>query len=140
MAAKAHAEWQGGLKTGSGSFVAGDAINGAFSFKTRFEDEPGANPEQLLAAAHAACYSMAISAVLEAGGTPVDSINTDASVSLRFIDGAPTVTAVAISVTGKVSGLDADGFQKAAEEAKRNCVISRALSDSIEITLEATLA
>jgi osmotically inducible protein OsmC len=140
MAAKAHAEWQGGLKTGSGSFTAGDAINGAFSFKTRFEDEPGANPEQLLAAAHAACYSMAISAVLEAGGTPVDSINTDASVALRFIDGAPTVTAVALSVTGKVPGLDADGFQKAAEEAKANCVISRALSDSIEITLEATLA
>ena len=139
MAAKAHAEWQGGLKTGSGSFVAGEAINGAFSFKTRFEDEPGANPEQLLAAAHAACYSMAISAVLEAGGTPVESINTDASVTLRFIDGAPTVTAVAISVSGKVPGLDADGFQKAAEEAKANCVISRALSDSIEITLEATL-
>jgi len=139
MAAKAHAEWQGGLKTGSGSFVAGEAINGAFSFKTRFEDEPGANPEQLLAAAHAACYSMAISAVLEAGGTPVESINTDASVTLRFIDGAPTVTAVAISVSGKVPGLDADGFQKAAEEAKANCVISRALSDNIEITLEATL-
>jgi len=124
MAAKAHAEWQGGLKTGSGSFTAGEAINGAFSFKTRFEDEPGANPEQLLAASHAACYS----------------INTDASVALRFIDGAPTVTAVALSVTGKVPGVDADGFQKAAEEAKRNCVISRALSDSIEITLEATLA
>jgi osmotically inducible protein OsmC len=139
MAAKAHAEWQGGLKTGSGSFTAGDSISAAFSYKTRFEDEPGANPEQLLAASHAACYSMAISAVLDNAGTPVDSINTDAAVTLRFIDGAPTVTAIALSTKGVVPGIDAEAFQAAAEDAKANCVISRVLADSVEITLEATL-
>ncbi len=140
MPAKSSAEWQGGLKTGSGTFTAGDSLSGDFSFKSRFEDGPGANPEQLIAAAHASCFSMALSAALEGAGTPVESVKTEATVTLRFVDGAPTITAIALSTVGKVPGLDQAGFEEAANGAKTGCVISRALAGVPEITLEATLA
>ncbi|MBO0768403.1 MAG: OsmC family peroxiredoxin [Solirubrobacterales bacterium] len=140
MPAKAAAEWQGDLKTGTGKFTAGDTISGAFSFKSRFEDGPGANPEQLIGAAHAACYSMALSAALADAGTPVESVQTDATVTLRFVNDAPTITKIDLVTVGKVPGIDAAAFQKAAEEAKTGCVISRALSGVEEITLKATLS
>ncbi len=140
MPAKGNAEWKGELKTGNGTFTAGDSISGDYSFKSRFEDGPGANPEQLIAAAHAACFSMALSAALADAGTPVDSVKTDATVTLRFVDGAPTITKIELSTVGQVPGIDAAAFQQAAEGAKAGCPVSRALAGVPEITLEASLA
>jgi lipoyl-dependent peroxiredoxin len=140
MPAKGSAEWRGDLKSGEGSFVAGDSISGQYSFKSRFEDGPGANPEQLIAAAHAACFSMALSAALGDAGTPVDSVRTDATVTLRFVDGAPTITSIALRTVGQVPGVDEAAFQAAAQEAKEGCPVSRALAGVPEVTLEASLA
>jgi lipoyl-dependent peroxiredoxin len=140
MPARASAEWKGELRSGEGAFTAGDGITGAYSFKSRFEDGPGANPEQLIAAAHAACFSMALAAGLERAGTPAESVRTDATVTLRFIDGAPTITSVALSTVGEVPGIDEAAFRDAAEEAKQGCPVSRALAGVPEITLEASLA
>jgi lipoyl-dependent peroxiredoxin len=140
MPAKASADWKGDLKTGSGSFVAGDSIKGEVTFKSRFEDGPGANPEQLIAAAHASCFSMALSAALAESGTPVDVVKTDATVTLRIVDGAPTIASIALRTVGTVPGLDQEGFEKAAAGAKVNCPVSRALAAVPEVTLEATLA
>jgi lipoyl-dependent peroxiredoxin len=139
MPAKGAAEWQGDLKGGTGTFTAGDTISGAYSYKTRFEDEPGANPEQLIAAAHASCFSMALSAALAEAGTPVDSVKTDATVTLRLVDGAPQITKIALSTVGKVPGISEDQFKEAAEGAKANCPVSKALAGVGEITLDATL-
>ncbi len=140
MPAKGRAEWKGDLKAGSGTFTAGESINGEYSFKSRFEDGPGANPEQLIAAAHAACFSMALSAGLADAGTPAESVKTDATVTLRFVDGAPTITAIALHTVGSVPGIDEDTFRTAAQGAKEGCVVSRALAGVGEITLEASLA
>ncbi|MBV9047475.1 MAG: OsmC family protein [Solirubrobacterales bacterium] len=140
MPAKGVAEWQGDLKSGTGTFTAGDSINGDYSFRSRFEDGPGANPEQLIAAAHAACFSMALSAALADAGTPAESVDTNATVTLRFVDDAPTITSIALSTVGKVAGIDEAAFQKAAEEAKAGCPVSRALAGVPEVSLEASLA
>ena len=140
MPAKASAEWKGGLKTGGGTFSAGAGISGEVSFKSRFEDGPGANPEQLIAAAHASCFSMALSAALEQAGTPAESIETDATVTLRMVDGTPTITAIVLKTTGVVPGIDQAAFHEAANGAKAGCPVSRALAGVPEIALEATLA
>jgi lipoyl-dependent peroxiredoxin len=139
MPAKGTAEWKGGLQTGTGSFTAGDSIGGGYTFKSRFEDGPGSNPEQLIAAAHAACFSMALSAALERAGTPVESVHTDATVTLRLVDGAPTITNIALVTKGRVPGIDEGTFVKEAEAAKANCPVSKALAGVPEITLEASL-
>ncbi len=140
MPAHGNAEWRGDLRSGEGKFVAGDSINGEYSYKSRFEDGPGANPEQLIAAAHAACFSMALSGALGEAGTPAESVRTDATVTLRPVDGVPTITSIALRTVGKVPGLDEAAFQAAAREAKEGCPVSRALAGVGEITLEATLA
>lgn len=141
MPAKAEAEWKGDLQSGTGTFSAGDAgIQGDFSFKSRFEDGPGANPEQLIAAAHASCFSMALSAGLADAGHPVDSVQTNATVTLRMVDGAPTITKIALVTVGQVPGIDQAGFEQAAAGAKAGCPVSKALAGVPEITLEATLA
>jgi osmotically inducible protein OsmC len=140
MPSKGNAEWKGDLRSGSGTFTAGDTISGEYSFKSRFEDGPGANPEQLIAAAHASCFSMALSNGLAEAGTPVDSVKTDATVTLKIVDGAPTITSIALKTVGSVPGLDNDGFVAAAEDAKKNCPVSKALVGVPEITLEASLA
>jgi osmotically inducible protein OsmC len=140
MPAKGAAEWKGGLKDGAGTFTAGDTISGAYSYKTRFEDEPGANPEQLIAAAHSSCFTMALSAALEGEGHTVDSVKTDATVTLRIVDGAPTITKIALVTVGQVPGIDEAAFKKAAEDAKAGCPVSKALAGVGEITLEASLA
>jgi osmotically inducible protein OsmC len=140
MPAKGSAEWKGELKSGSGTFTAGDSISGEYSFRSRFEDGPGANPEQLIAAAHAACFSMALSNGLAEAGTPVESVKTDATVTLRMVDGAPTITSIALHTVGVVPGIDEAAFQAAAAGAKAGCPVSRALAGVEEITLEATLA
>ncbi len=140
MPANGSAEWQGDLKSGAGTFTAGESISGDYSFKSRFEDGPGANPEQLIAAAHAACFSMALSAALGDAGTPADSVTTNATVTLRFVDGAPTITAIALSTVGRVPGIDEATFQSAAQDAKEGCPVSRALAGVPEITLDVSLA
>ena len=140
MPAKGFAEWKGDVPSGSGTFTAGDTISGEYSFKSRFEDGPGANPEQLIAAAHASCFSMALSSILAAAGTPPDSIRTDATVTLRPVDGAPTITTVALVTVARVPGIDESTFQRHAAEAKAGCPVSRALAGVPEITLDASLA
>lgn len=140
MPAKGNAEWKGDLKSGTGTFTAGDSITGDYSFRSRFEDGPGANPEQLIAAAHAACFSMALSAGLADAGTPVNSVRTDAVVTLRFVDGAPTITSINLTTVGDVPGIDEAAFREAAEGAKAGCPVSKALAGVPEITLDASLA
>ena len=140
MPAKGSAEWKGDLKGGAGTFTAGDGISGDFSFKSRFEDGPGANPEQLIAAAHASCFSMALSAALADAGTPVNSVKTDAVVTLRFVDGAPTITTINLTTVGDVPGIDEATFREAAEGAKAGCPVSRALAGVRDVTLDASLA
>jgi osmotically inducible protein OsmC len=140
MPAKGHAEWKGDLRSGGGTFTAGDTISGEFSFKSRFEDGPGANPEQLIAAAHASCFSMALSNALAEGGHPVESVRTDATVTLRMTDDGPAITKIALVTVGRVPGLDEAAFQEAAAAAKAGCPVSKALAGVPEITLDATLA
>ena len=140
MPARGTAEWKGDVPSGSGTFTAGDTISGEYSFKSRFEDGPGANPEQLIAAAHASCFSMALSNILAQAGSPPESVQTEATVTLRPVDGAPTITKIALVTVGRVPGINAAAFAEAAAAAKAGCPVSRALAGVPEITLEATLA
>jgi lipoyl-dependent peroxiredoxin len=140
MPAKGHAEWKGDLKGGSGTFSAGDGgIRGDYSYKSRFEDGPGANPEQLIAAAHASCFSMALSNILAEAGHPPDSVQTDAVVTLRPTDDGPTITKIALTTVGQVPGIDEATFQEHAAAAKAGCPVSRALAGVPEVTMEASL-
>ncbi|MGH3261219.1 MAG: OsmC family protein [Trebonia sp.] len=139
MPAKGSAEWKGDLPTGAGTFTAGDSIGGGYTFKSRFEDGPGSNPEQLIAAAHAACFSMALSNMLAQAGHTAESVHTDATVTLRFVDGAPTITKISLVTEGRVPGIDQAAFTEHAEAAKAGCPVSRALAGVPEITLDATL-
>ena len=140
MPAKGSAEWHGDVPTGTGTFTAGDTISGGYTFKSRFEDGPGSNPEQLIAAAHAACFSMALSNMLAKAGSPPDSIHTDATVTLRPVDGKPTIAKIDLVTVGRVPGLDEATFVEHAKEAKEGCPVSRALASVPEITLAASLA
>jgi lipoyl-dependent peroxiredoxin len=134
-------EWQGDLTNGAGTVRVGDGVfEGAYSFKSRFEEGTGTNPEQLIAAAHAACFSMALANILSSAGHVPESVRTEANVHLRFIDGAPTVARIDLDTEGRVPGIDAQEFQKFAEDAKANCPISRALAAVPEIVLTARLA
>jgi len=140
MAAKGSAEWKGDVRSGTGTFTAGDSIGGGYTFKSRFEDGPGSNPEQLIAAAHAACFSMALSSNLTKAGTPPESIQTDATVTLRLVDGTPTITRIDLVTVGRGPGIDEATFQEQAAAAKAGCPVSRALAGVPEITLDASLA
>jgi lipoyl-dependent peroxiredoxin len=140
MPARGSAEWKGDVPSGTGTFTAGDSISGGYTFKSRFEDGPGSNPEQLIAAAHAACFSMALSNILAQAGHPADSVKTDAAVTLRLVDGAPSITKIALVTVGQVPGIDQAAFTEHAHAAKAGCPVSKALAAVPEITLEATLA
>ncbi len=132
--------WEGKLKDGKGSFKAQSGVfSGSFSFGTRFEGKKGSNPEELIAAAHAGCFSMALSSALEKAGHPATRIETRAAVTLEMVDGAPKITRSVLDVRGKVDGVDQAAFQQAAEGAKKNCPVSKALQGNVEITLEAKL-
>ena len=135
------AEWQGDLQSGGGTFsVASGLLEGKYSFKTRFEDEPGTNPEELIAAAHASCYSMALSNMLAGDGHTAESVKTTAKVHLRMVDGNPTIAQIDLVTEGRVPGIDQAQFTEYAEKAKAGCPVSRALAGVGEITLDATLA
>jgi len=140
MPAKGTAVWKGDVPSGTGTFTAGDTITGGYTFKSRFEDGPGSNPEQLIAAAHAACFSMALSNMLAQAGNPPDSVQTEATVTLRPVDGAPTITKIDLVTVGRVPGIDEAAFVEHALAAKAGCPVSRALAGVPEITLEASLA
>ena len=134
------AEWQGDLQSGSGTVTVGEsAWTGNYSFKSRFEDGEGTNPEELIAAAEAGCFTMALSLMLGNEGHAPEELHTDARAVLRNVDGKPTITGMNIKTRGRVPGIDQDAFQKAAEQAKKECVISRALAGVEEFNLEATL-
>ncbi|MDQ6815846.1 MAG: OsmC family peroxiredoxin [Actinomycetota bacterium] len=134
------AEWRGDLQSGSGTVTVGDgAFEGAFSFDSRFAEGEGTNPEQLIAAAHAGCFTMALSGVLSGAGHAPESLHTNARVQLRNIDGAPTLTRIDLDTEGTVPDVDDQQFQRYAEEAKAACPVSRALAGIPEIGLTAKL-
>ena len=137
---RATAVWEKGLKDGSGDYrAASGSFAGRYSFETRFVGAPGSTPEELIAAAHASCLSMALSADLEKAGTPATRVETEAACSIEMVGGVPTITTMALQVRGQVQGLDQAAFRKAAEAAKENCPVSRALKESVQFTLDATL-
>ena len=134
------AEWHGDLPSGSGTLTVGDGVfQGAYSFSSRFEDGAGTNPEELIAAAHAACYAMAFSNMLAGAGHTPESVNASARVFLRNVDGAPTIQRIELTVEGRVPGIDDATFHDIAGQAKAGCVVSRALAGVPEIDLDATL-
>jgi len=136
MQRKASAVWKGGLKDGKGSISApgGVLANTPYSFTTRFENTPGTNPEELIAAAHAACFSMALSAQLgEAKLTP-ESISTNVTLSLDKLDTGWTITTSHLDVVARVPGADSATFQKCAENAEKGCPVSKVLNAKITMT------
>ena len=135
----ASAEWRGDLPKGKGTIKSQTgAIDGQYSFSSRFEEGTGTNPEELIAAAHAGCYSMALSNMLaQAGKTPA-SVKTTAKVHLTKVEGGVGITLIELVCRAVVPGLDAAGFQEHAEKAKVGCPVSRALS-AVEIRLDAAL-
>jgi lipoyl-dependent peroxiredoxin len=136
----ASAVWEGVLRSGKGHFKAGSgAFEGDYSFATRFEGSRGTNPEELMAAAHAACLSMAISAGLEKNRTPATRISTKASCTVEKAGEGFKITKMRLEVRGKVPGVDQAGFTKAAEDAKKGCPVSGALQGNVQIELDARL-
>jgi osmotically inducible protein OsmC len=140
MERKASAVWKGSLKDGQGTVSSASGIlsNTKYSFKTRFEDAPGTNPEELIAAAHAACFSMALSAQLGGANLTPESIETAATLSMEKLEAGWTITAVHLDVTAKVPGASAEAFATAAANAKAGCPVSKVLN--AKITLDAKLA
>jgi osmotically inducible protein OsmC len=139
MDRKASAVWKGGLKDGKGEFSAPSGVfsHVPYSFKTRFEDAPGTNPEELIAAAHASCFSMALSGQLGAANLTAESINTTANLTMEKVEGGFAITKIHLDVTAKVPNADDAGFQKAAENAKAGCPVSKVLN--AKITMSAKL-
>jgi len=136
----AKAVWKGTLKEGAGTMSFGSgAFEGKYSFASRFEEGTGTNPEELIAAAHAGCFSMALSAGLEKAGFPVEQVQTTASVFLGKDDVGPAISRIELHCEAKVPNIDDAAFQTAAEAAKKGCPISKALASVKEITLNAKL-
>ncbi|HSE21812.1 MAG TPA: OsmC family protein [Pyrinomonadaceae bacterium] len=139
MKRKASAAWQGGLKDGKGTISTDSGVldNSQYSFSTRFEDGKGTNPEELIAAAHAGCFTMALSGQLGNAGLTAERINTTAAVTLEKTDAGFTITKIHLDVSAKVPSATAEQFQTAAANAKAGCPVSRLLK--AEITMTATL-
>ncbi|ARP66327.1 MULTISPECIES: OsmC family protein [unclassified Mesorhizobium] len=137
---EASAKWQGTLKEGSGRLRLGSGVfEGAYSFPSRFENGPGTNPEELIAAAHAGCFSMALSAMLGNANHVPTSISTVAKVHLGATAAGPTITRIELETEAEVAGLAEDEFERLAQSAKAGCLVSRALGGVSQITLKATL-
>ena len=131
------AEWRGDLTGGAGDLTVGDGVfKGNYSFASRFEEGEGTNPEELIAAAHAACFSMALANIMAEHGHPAESVRTTAKVHLRQSDAGPTIQQIDLDTEGVVPGIDQDHFAEHAEEAKKGCPVSRALAavDTINVT------
>jgi osmotically inducible protein OsmC len=140
MVRKASAVWNGSLKEGKGTISTDSKVlsNAQYSFSTRFENGIGTNPEELIAAAHAGCFTMALSGQLTSAGIIPESLETTAAVTMEKLEAGFTITKVHLDVTGKIPGADAAAFEKAAQNAKAGCPISRLLKT--EITMTAKLA
>ena len=139
MKRHASAHWEGGLKDGKGSVSTQSGVldKQQYSFGTRFEDGKGTNPEELIGAAHAGCYSMALSMILGEDGMTADSIDTKAEVTLEQVEGGFAITAVHLTLEASVPGADKAKFEEAAEKAKKGCPVSKLLK--ADITLDTTL-
>jgi len=139
MQRKASAVWKGGLKEGKGTISAPGGVlsNTPYSFTTRFENAPGTNPEELIAAAHAACFSMALSGQLGGANLTAESISTTATLTMEKLDAGWTITKVHLDVTARVPKADAAAFNTAAENAKKGCPVSKVLK--ADITMSAKL-
>ena len=137
----ANARWEGGLKDGKGNMrLGGGAFEGQYSFSSRFEEGSGTNPEELIAAAHAGCFSMAFSGGLERAGFTPNSVETEAKVHLSPADGGGfRISRIDLITNADVPGIEEDAFQQAAQAAKEGCPVSKALA-AVEITVNATLA
>lgn len=136
----ASAEWKGNLMEGDGSMALGSgAWEGPFTFKSRFEEGQGTNPEELIGAALAGCFTMQLSHALSEAGHVPDSVQTQAKVQIRNVDGNPTIAQIDLETRARVPGIDDDAFQKEAKVAKDGCIISRALAGVGNITVDATL-
>lgn len=140
MKRKASAVWHGGLRGGNGSVSSDSGVlaNTQYSFSTRFENGAGTNPEELIAAAHAGCFSMALSAELEKADLTPESVSTNATLTFEKTEAGFTITTIHLDVVAKVPGADATKFAEIADAAKSGCPVSRALN--AEITLDAKLA
>ena len=135
----ASAVWDGGgLKAGKGTFKTAAGIGGQYNFGSRFENGVGSNPEELLAAAHAACYSMALAASLEKEGKPPKRVETDGACTVDMVDGKPKITTMKLTVRATVPGMDPDKFQQVARATKDGCPVSGALK-ALDIQLDARL-
>ena len=139
MKKTASAHWQGGIKDGKGSIStqSGALKSAPYGFNTRFEGQPGTNPEELIGAAHAGCFSMALSKELGEAGMTAESIDTRAEVTLDKQDGGFAITAVHLTLKARIPGADRAAFEKAVATAKNGCPVSKVLTS--EITLEAVL-
>jgi osmotically inducible protein OsmC len=137
---KATARWEGSLREGGGTLAVGSgAFEGPYSFKSRFEEGTGTNPEELIGAAHAGCFTMALSLILGEAGHEPESLETEAQVELRAGDEGVEIRRIELQTTGRVPGISADEFRDHAEAAKKGCAVSRALAGVSEITLQASL-
>ncbi len=137
---RADATWKGSLQEGNGTFQTGSgAVEGTYTFGTRFEDEPGTNPEELVGAAHAGCYSMALSGGLGRAGATDISVATTADVTIEKLEAGFTITGIHLSTRVSAAGIEDEEFQKVAAATKDACPVSRALA-SVPITLDAVLA
>jgi len=136
----ADATWNGNLPDGDGTMaLESGAYEGAYSFRSRFEDGASSNPEELIAAAHAGCYSMAFANVLDEAGYDPESVDTTADVTLHTLEDGPAITTVHLTTEASVPDIDEETFQQHAEAAKEGCPVSKALAGT-EITLDARLA
>ena len=136
---RASATWEGGLQGGTGQFSGeSGSIEGAYSFGSRFGDSGGTNPEELLAAAEAACFSMALSGSLEKAGHAPERVHTDAACTVEKSAEGFTITRIDLKTTARVPGMDASAFREVAEQTKKGCPVSRALT-GVDIRLEASL-
>ncbi|MBZ0112290.1 MAG: OsmC family peroxiredoxin [Thermoanaerobaculia bacterium] len=136
----ASAIWSGGLKGGGGRMALGSGVwEGPYSFSTRFGDEPGTNPEELVAAAHAGCFSMALAAALDKAGFAPKSVATKAKAHLEILESGPTITRIELTTEASVPGIEEAVFQDLAAQAKANCPVSKALA-GVDIQLKATLS
>jgi osmotically inducible protein OsmC len=134
------AEWKGNLQEGDGTMsVASGAFETGYSYESRFEDGAGSNPEELIAAAHAGCFSMALAHILSEAGHEPRSVRTTARVRLEATDAGPTITRSDLETEVSVDGVEGDEFQRFAEQAKEGCAVSRALG-AIDLGVEARLA
>ena len=135
---KASAVWNGGLKGGNGSFKGDTGINGAYNFSSRFESGTGSNPEELLAAAEAACFSMALSGNLEKNGTPPTKVETSAACTVEKVNDKMTITRIDLTVKATVPKVDKATFDRLVEDTRTGCPVSRALS-AVQINVQASL-